>query len=193
MKNHIMVELMSQLTTLTDEEKLDIANSFPVKTFEKGHFLLKEEQIAKEGYFIVSGCIREFKLFNGEDKTTAFYTENQSVINFDSISNDSPSKINYICEEKSTVAIVSTKNEKALYLKHPRFEVYCRTGLEQMMGEKQEQLSEFISLKPEQRYLKLQKERPGLINRVPQYHIASFLGIKPETLSRIRARLGRYK
>lgn len=58
-----------------------------------------------------------------------------------------------------------------------------------MMGQKQQQLAEYITLKPEQRYQKLQDERPDLINRVPQYHIASYLGIKPETLSRIRARL----
>ena len=58
-----------------------------------------------------------------------------------------------------------------------------------MIGGKHEQLVNSITLKPEQRYLKLQEERPDLINRIPQYHIASYLGIKPETLSRIRKRI----
>ncbi len=60
--------------------------------------------------------------------------------------------------------------------------------MEQMMGTQQEQLAEFISLKPEQRYIKLQEERPQLLNRVPQYHLASYGGVQHETLSRIRKR-----
>ena len=60
--------------------------------------------------------------------------------------------------------------------------------MEEMMGNKQQELTELITLKPEKRYEKLQQERPDLLNRVPQYQIASYLGIKPETLSRIRKR-----
>lgn len=115
--------------------------------------------------------------------------EEDSVINFESITSQSPSKVNFVCEEDTTVATLNADKEKELYAKHPRFESFCRTGVEQMMGGKQEQLTEFITLKPEQRYMKLQQERPRLINRVPQYQIASYLGIKPETLSRIRKRL----
>jgi CRP-like cAMP-binding protein len=189
MKNHILVTLMQQLTPLTKEEALDIEESFPIKTVTKGTYLLKEGTISKEAYYIIKGCIRAYKLQEGEEKTTSFFTENQSVINFNSITNNIASTINFICEEETTIAILNAEKEKALYLKHPRFETFCRNGVEKMMGEKQEQQIEYISLKPEQRYLKLQKENPNLINRVPQYQIASYLGIKPETLSRIRARL----
>ena len=86
-------------------------------------------------------------------------------------------------------SINTRANDSAPAKKYPRFETFCRTGMEKMMGEKQSQLAEFIVLKPEQRYLKLQEERPDLLNRVPQFQIASYLGIKPETLSRIRKRL----
>ena len=191
MNKHILVEILSRLTPLTEAEELDIENSFPIKTYKMGEYLLKEGQVEREAYFVFKGCIREYKISNGEEKTTAFFTENQSVINFDSITNQTPSKVNFICAEDTTLAIINAKKEKELYEKHPRFETFCRTGLEQMMGVKQEQLAEFITLKPEQRYLKFQKERPDLINRIPQYHIASYLGIKPETLSRIRARLAK--
>ncbi|MFK7951487.1 MAG: Crp/Fnr family transcriptional regulator [Ekhidna sp.] len=189
MEKHILVEIMSQLTSLTDEEKVDIENSFPIKKIPKETYLLKEGQISKDAFFVIKGCIREFKLSDGEEKTTGFFTEEQSVINFDSIINRVPSKINFICETDTIVAVLNSENEKALYKKHPRFETFCRSGVEQMMGTKQGQLEELIILSPEQRYLKLQKDRPDLINRVAQYHIASYLGIKPETLSRIRKRL----
>lgn len=189
MQKHILVELMSQLTTLTEEEKIDIENSFPEAEMEKGTYLLKEGQVAKEAYFVIKGCIRAYQLIDGEEKTTAFFTEEQSVVNFDSMVNQKPSKINFVCEENTTVAVLNAKKEKVLYEKHPRFEAFCRSGVEQMMGEKQTQLEELITLKPTQRYKKLQQTRPGLINRVPQYHIASYLGIKPETLSRIRKKI----
>jgi len=65
--------------------------------------------------------------------------------------------------------------------------------MEQMMGNQQETLSKYIVSGPKERYLQLLEERPDLINRVPQYHIASFLGIKPETLSRIRKKISSSK
>ena len=184
-----MVTLMSQLTTLSEEEEHAIVDCFRIKTFGKGTYLLRQEQIAKDSYYVIKGCVREFRLTDGEEKTTAFYTEEQSVVNFDSLNNQKPSAISFICAEESTLAILNSEKEKALYKRFPRFEAFCREGVEQMMGAKQEQLTEFITLKPEQRYQKLQEERPDLINRVAQYQIASFLGIKPETLSRIRARI----
>lgn len=180
---------MSNLTTISDEEALAIEDSFPIRTFEKGDLLTKEGQIEKNAYYVVKGCVREYRLVDGEEKTINFYTEDQSVVNFDSLANRTPSKQNFECSEKTTVAILNTKKEQELYAKFPRFETFCRTGMEKMMGEKQNQLAEFISLKPMQRYQKLQEERPDLINRVPQYQIASYLGIKPETLSRIKLRL----
>lgn len=186
---HFLVDLMSQLTSLSDEEKVSIEQSFPIKTFDKGTYLIREGQIAKNSYLVIEGCVREFELIDGEEKTTAFYTENQSVVNFHSLTNQAPSKVNFICLEKATIAIINSDKEKELYTKHPRFESFCRSGMEQMMGDKQEQLVEVITMKPEKRYEKLQEERPDLLNRVPLYQIASYLGVTPEALSRIRKRL----
>ena len=149
---------------------------------------MREGQIARNAYYVISGCIREYELVDGEEKTTAFYTEGRSAINFNSLSQQVPSKVYFICSEPTTVAILNTDKEKELYLKHPRFETFCRIGIEQMIGAKHSQLNEFITMKPRERYEKLQQERPDLLNRVPQYQIASYLGIKPETLSRIRKR-----
>jgi len=187
--DHILVELMSQLTPLTEEEKLAIKTSFPIKTFDKGTYLLKEGQIAKDAYQVIEGCIREYELIDGEEKTTAFFTENQSAANFNSIATGTPSKRYFICAEKTTVAILNAEKEQQLYKQFPRFETFCRAGMEQMMGTEQENLADFITMKPEQRYMQLLEKRPELLNRVPHHQIASYLGIKPETLSRIRRRI----
>ncbi len=186
---HILVELMSHLTPLTSEEVQAIEENFPIKTFNKGTFLLREGQVAKVSYYVLKGCIREYELLEGEEKTMAFYTEDQTVANFKSLTNNLPSDQNYICSESTTVTVLSAEKEQQLYLRHPRFESFCRVGLEQMMGEQQEHFVNSMVLTPQERYAKLLKERPDMINRVPQYQLASYLGIKPETLSRIKRRI----
>lgn len=188
---HQLVQLMSQLTSLTTEEKEAIQMSFPIKTFPKNHLLLREGMIANNAYLVIKGCLREYELMNGEEKTTAFYMENESAVNFLSQVNRTPSTKFFECVEETTVAILNEKSEKDLYQKHPRFERYCRAGVEQMMGMQQQVLSKYITLSPKERYLQLLKERPTLVNRVPQYQIASYLGIKPETLSRIRRKMAK--
>lgn len=182
---------MEKLTPLSEEEKVDIANSFPIKTYKKGTCLIHEGQVAENAFHLISGCIREYETVDGIEKTTAFYTEDQSVVNFHSLANQAPSRVSHMCVEDSTVAVLNAGKEKELYRKHPRFETFCRTGMEQMMGANQEQLTEIITMKPEQRYEKLQQERPDLLNRVPQYQIASYLGITPEALSRLRNRVAK--
>lgn len=152
---------------------------------------MKEGEVASKAYYVIKGIVREYELVDGEEKTTAFYTEGQSAINFSSMANSAPSKVEFVCAEETTVAILASEKEQELYKKHPRFETYCRTGMESMMGAKQSQLTEMITLKPEKRYQKLQQERPALLDRVPQFQIASYLGITPEALSRIRSRLAK--
>jgi len=186
---HIFVELISQMTQLSKEEELFIEDTFPIDTFKKGTYLLKQGQIAKGSFFIIKGCVREYLQEDGEEKTIAFYTEQQSLANQSSISNQTPSKINFVCSEDTTVVITLTEKEKKLYEKFPRFKEFCLEEMDRIIGEQREKLTEFYRLKPEERYVKLQEERPDLLNRVPQYQIASYLGIKPETLSRIRARM----
>ena len=158
---------------------------------KKNTLLLKAGQFSRDAFFVVEGCLRVYELIDGEEKTTAFYTEHQSAVDFSSMASQRPSKKFFVCAEKTTVAILSADKEKALYEKYPRFEKICRIGMEKMMGDNQDQFADFVMLKPEERYEKLQQERPELINRVPQYQIASYLGIKPETLSRIRKRLSK--
>lgn len=188
-KHHILVDILSQMTALTKEEAADIAMAFPIVTMPKGAFLLKEKQVAVDAYFVVKGCVRAYRMVDGEEQTLNFFTEQQSAANFKSLAHQVPSDQNFICTEETVVAIVNAEKEAELYQRYPRFETFCRAGMEKMLGDQQGALLEFMALDPEARYLKLLNERPDLINRVPQYQLASYLGIKPETLSRIRKRI----
>lgn len=186
---HILVQMMAALTPLSEDEKAAIVESFPIKTFEKGTYLMKQGEPAREAFFVIEGCIREFELVEGEEKTTAFYTEHESAANFGSLATGAPSKRNFICEENTLVAVLNPAEEQKLYDRFPRFESFCRAGMEEMMGTEKDEMMEYLALNPEQRYLKLMNGKPDLFNRVPQYQIASYLGVKPETLSRIRKRI----
>lgn len=186
---HVLIEQLSQLTGLSVEEQEAIAQSFPIKAFGKGDFLLKEGQIARDAYWVIEGCVRKYAIEDGEEITSGLYTEGDSVADFNSLANQSPSKYCFVCTEKATVAVINSEKEAALYQRFPRFEAICRVEFEKMMGQKAEQSEAFARKTPEEKYLLLQVERPDLLQRVPQHQIASFLGIKPETLSRIRKRL----
>ena len=184
-----LVEMMSSFIDLTDEEKQGILEAFPIREFEKETNLLREGQVARDAFLVIKGCVRKYSIEGGEEKTTAFYTEFESAVNFDSMANGSPSKYYFTCTEDSTVAILNSEKENALYKKFPRFGEVCRVEMEKMLGASQEEMVSFINFTPKERYLNLLKTRPELINRVPQYQLASYLGIKPETLSRIRKRI----
>lgn len=174
---------------LTEAEAKIVDELIPVRTFRKGTLLLKERQIATEAYHIIKGCIRLYYLTDGEERTTAFFTEDQSVASMTSYVNQVPADHYLECVEDCTLTVLNYHKEKELIQKFPKFESLCRVSMEQNYGESQSLLANYITKSPEARYLHLLETRPDLLNRVPQYHLASYLGVKPESLSRIRKRL----
>jgi CRP-like cAMP-binding protein len=174
---------------LTQEEITIIARDTNVKEFKKGDLLLKEGAVCKECYSVIKGCVREYMLKDGEEKTTAFFTEGDAVASFTSAVTNKPSKHYLECVEDSVLTVSNQDLEKKMIQKIPRLESIIRVEVEKNAGKEHDHLSTFITSSPEERYLYLQKNRPNLFNRIPQHQIASYLGIKPESLSRIRKRL----
>jgi hypothetical protein len=79
--------------------------------------------------------------------------------------------------------------ENVIMQKFPKFETICRMLSEEVLVKQQINFDEFKTSSPEKRYLNLMQKRPDLIQRIPQYQLASYLGIKPQSLSRLRARI----
>lgn len=174
---------------LTEEETKAVDECIPIRTYEKGTLLLKEGQIARDSYFLLEGCVRLYYLVDGDEKTTNFFTEGDAVASLTSYVNQTPANHYFECVEDSTLAILNFEKEKELIERMPKFESLCRVSMEGNFGENQQMLSKFITSSPEERYLDLLENRPDLLNRVPQYQLASYLGVKPESLSRIRKRI----
>lgn len=183
-----LLEDLSCEVLISEEEKRSITDLAIFKTFPKGTILLKEGDYTNETYHVISGCIRSYMLIDGSDITTEFYTEFESFSPTCAV-NNTPSNC-FASSLEDTLVIVSTPEmEDELLSKIPALESLCRKSTERLIARQQQSFERFRSLTPEQRYLHLIETRPDLLQRVPQYHLASFLGIRPESLSRIRKRL----
>ena len=179
--------------TLTAEEQRAVLELDSIKEFKKGDLLIAEGKYPKGSFFVVKGIVRKFRNIDGEDVTSDFYTDGQSILSIGATANPLPSKFSLECLEDSKISVVSFEKELEMYERFPRFEKMCRIATEENLVKFQEAFANYISSSPEQRYLNLLNNKPELIDRVPQYHLASYLGVKPESLSRIRKRVANKK
>ncbi len=184
-----LIQYISQFMPLAEAEAVEIAKTIKVKSFEKGAHLVKEGQVSRLCYFVLKGCIRQYYLMDGEEKTTNFFTEGQPVTAYEGTFKRKASKFYLSCVEDSILTIGSAEDEALFFQKFPRLEPASRMAVEEELGKSQGLLSSYILSSPEERYLNLLQTRPDLLDRVPQYQLASYLGIKPESLSRIRKRI----
>ena len=159
--------------TLFSIEEVEVL-SIPSKTM-----LLEEGKIADKLYFIRKGCLRLFFYNEGKDITFQFFFEGDFVASFDSLYKGAPpSEVLFIKKKDFYSEIENNSSLRKLYEEKiiERFSFYQRLFLSR------------IKNTPQQRYEELLKEYPNIIQRVPQHYIASYLGITPVSLSRIRNR-----
>lgn len=188
-----LIEYFSRFMPLSAEETEAITASMNIQTYKEGTILLKEGQISTECYFVLEGCVRQYYVIDGEEITNNFFTEEQWVVSLKSFSQQIPADHYFACSEDTTLVVGSEQKENALYRNFPKFETISRKVMEKGLSEQQELMASYVTDTPEQRYLNLLKSRPELIQRVPQYQLASYIGVKPESLSRIRKRLSMKK
>ncbi len=183
-----IIEFITQYISLTDEEVEIIKGQNLVKSYKKGEALLVEGEYAKDCYFVLKGCIRSYYIIDGEERTTDFYTENQTI---NPVSYLTKSKSDYFlsCVEDCVVSIGNEERNKELITKIPKLESMLLQLGNSLLVENHTSLDDFKNLSPEMRYYKLLENKPDLFQRVPLQYIASYLGVTPVSLSRIRKRI----
>lgn len=174
---------------LSAEEKQLLRQSTKVKIFKKGHILLSEGVTPRDNYFIIKGCVRQYHISKGEDRISNFYIEEDWILPFTNVQNNGKSRYFLECVEDSHLVVANEYEGNEFLNRHHEFQSLSIKILEKEIIKQHNELSKYISETPEQRYLNLQKKNPDLLQRVPQYQISSYLGIKPESLSRIRKRI----
>ncbi len=179
---------IAKYLTLTEEEKSVVGSLDIFRTVKKGTILLKAGERSRDSYFVLEGCIRTYYIVDGEERTTSFYSELEALTPPCVVSR-TPSEYYISCVEDTILTVSDADLEVDMNSRFPRFETLCKVLSEELLAKERVEFDSFKTSSPEQRYLNLLRTRPDLVQRVPQHQLASFLGIKPQSLSRLRARI----
>ncbi len=183
----------SQTVPLLDTELDLIDKYFEKKSLKKKEFLLQDNKVCNFIAFIANGSIRHFHIKDGVEKTCDISFDNTWVTDYQSFTYETAGKMNLQTLEATTVFIISKQNLCRLYKECSKYETFGRLMAEQVAQRATEIAMSLSSEKPEERFQNLIKKQPDLFQRVPQKYIANFLGISPESLSRIRKRVFQQK
>ncbi len=186
---HPFIDFLTQITPLSAESKQALAAVSHRQTLEKGHVLVRADTVSEAIYFIESGLSRTFYYQEGREVTDWLSTENEvagSVVSF--ISRQPDRRIVQLLEP-SVVWAVSHRDLEELYHQHHEIERLGRLLVSHGLLLLQQRFDALHMATALTRYQQLMATNPSLIRRVPLGMIASYLGITPETLSRIRAQV----
>ena len=180
---------IDRITVFTQEEKEIIIEETIIEEYEKGVVLLRQGQIPTRCFTVIDGCVREYTISNGQEKTTGFFIENDKITPHTYDGSGEPSNHFLECLEDCVLTISDRNFEKRLLELLPRIvEVMPVFVLEELKKAKAGG-TKFVTSSPEERYVHLMETRPSLFNRVNHHQIASYLGMQPQSLSRIRKRV----
>jgi CRP-like cAMP-binding protein len=185
----LLVQTIRKLIPLSAEDEAVVRGLFLQKIYKKGDHLLSEGEICRHITFIESGLVRYYINKDGEERTNYFNKEGEFVCDYPSFLPHVPSGVNIQALEDCTVWTISYDGIQRFYTEVRHGERFGRLGIEEVFVTVAAQLGSLYTDSPEMRYQKFLFNYPTIVQRIPQYYIASYVGVKPQSLSRIRKRL----
>jgi CRP-like cAMP-binding protein len=183
--------LNSHYEFLTEEDLEFFKPHLVEKTVERDGYLLMEGGCCREMSFVASGLFRMFYLSDGKEINAHFFSANDFMAEFCSFLNQKPSKYSIQALERSVVVTFSHEVLLDAYKRSKNWERLGRLMAEQFAGLVSDRMEKFLFMDGTERYLNLMQDNPKIFDQVPLYHLASYLGMERESLSRIRNRISR--
>lgn len=187
--NPLLIYINTHIS-LTEEEELFLLSKIVHKKYLKGQYIVQQGDICKNQYFIISGCTKTFYMdANGQEHIVLFAIEDWWTSDIGSFITQTPADFNIQCIENTELLQISFENTEELYVKIPKLERFFRKIIERALVASQKRIIRNFSLTAKERYLIFSNTYPKINNRIPQYMIASYLGISKEFLSKIKSQI----
>ena len=179
---------LKEISSLTTEEIGEMVSITTGLTLPKGDFWIREGMRVDRVAFIEKGCLRKYYLKDGKEITDEFYFEDSFSADIPSIVNGTNAIANFQAMEETELLVFPFKSLEKLAERNHHIEHFVRLMIQQAFINFYNRTASFILNSPKERYHQLMNRHPEVLQRVTQYHIASYLGITPQHLSRLRAR-----
>jgi len=179
---------ISKQMNLSQEAKEFIASISKVSFFEKDTVLLNQGESVKKTYFVIDGCVRSFlEHENGKEHTLQFAIKDWWISDFMGLFNHEVSSLTIECITDTTLVEFNLSDIEKIYTLFPEFEAFQRKNLERHINNLQKRILNLLHLTANERYSNFLKQFPDVEKYAHNYHIASYLGITQQSLSRIRS------
>lgn len=180
---------MLQMVRLEDAAWADMQQRLHQRAYKKKELFIAEGKICREIAFLCKGSFRYYKIIDGIEVSTFFSFEQNWVSSYTSFLRKEPSFVSVEAMEDCELLVLGYDDMQQLYQRYITFERFGRLMAEYLVGCLEERMHSLLLKTPEERYLKTLTDNSIYFERVPQHYIASYLGIAPESLSRIRKRV----
>ena len=190
MNNKPLLDYINIYINLTFEEETILLSKIIHRNYLKDQYIVQQGDICKSANFIISGCTKTFYMNKeGQEHTVMFSVEDWWTSDLGSFITQTPADFNVQCLENTELIQFSFENLEELYNKIPKLERFFRKIIERAFVASQKRIIKNFSLAAKEHYLIFKETYPEIEQRVPQYMIASYLGITKEFLSKIKSQL----
>jgi CRP-like cAMP-binding protein len=184
------LDYIKQYIELSAEEESILLSKIKTKKYLKGQFVVQNGDVSRHENFVLSGCLKTFYIDNeGQEHIVMFAVENWWTADLGSFITQTPADLNVQCLENSELVQIHYNDLQQLYAEIPKLERFFRIIIQKAFVAAQERIINNFTLPATERYLQFREQYPKIEQRVPQYMIASYLGITKEFLSKIRNQL----
>jgi CRP-like cAMP-binding protein len=190
----LFFQKFNEKVALTPEEQETIKTYLTPKKLRKKQYLLQEGDVCKYIAFVEKGVLREYSVDeNGGENIIQFALEGWTISDLYSFLTAEPATYNIDALEDAELVLISKSANEELLKTMPKYETYTRLQITGAYLAMQKRLMSVFSLSLEERYTNLTELYPDIVQRVPQHMIASYMGLTPETLSRVRKKIANHK